>query len=398
MYALMESLATALEPSALIERVLEHLLEVFEAADVVGHYLAEDPEAWQAPRLALKRGVGVTICAALGDKLIDKVVGQGLAVVSAPVDSVASKRGRGSILHAPMRYHDAVTGVLFVRAAEGGGVPFEQPELDQLVGIALQTAMALKNADLHQELLAQHRLQQDLVLAEQIQKSFLPRTLPEAPGIRFVTEYRPAYSVGGDFYDIFWIAPRKVGIFVGDVSGKGVSAALLMARISSDMRLVAMSGIDPGSVMEHVNRALLERAQDDIFVTAIYLTLDIDSREILLTNAGHLPPVVRRKLPGLLHRIEGGEGTAIGITADADYPQVKLVLEPGDSLVLCTDGVLEATSAATEQFGFGRLEQSLAAGDSRADAISERLMADLRAHVWEAPQYDDLTLVICGIE
>jgi serine phosphatase RsbU (regulator of sigma subunit) len=256
--------------------------------------------------------------------------------------------------------------------------------------------MAMQNARMHQESLKQQRLQQDLVLAEQIQKSFLPSQLPQVRGIEFITEYRPAYSVGGDFYDVFWLSRDRLGVFIGDVSGKGVSAALLMARVSSDLRAAALVEVEPSRVLAAVNTAVFERNQPDIFVTAVYLVLDVRNNQMVMANAGHLPPFIRRA-SGATERVEGGTGTAIGIFEDAEYEQAVVQLAPGDTMVLCSDGVLEATDIRGEQFGFEGLERSLASGDTRAAAIAERLHGHLREHVGDAAQYDDITLLLCGI-
>src|SRR5260370_31459160 len=113
--------------------------------------------------------------------------------------------------------------------------------------------------------------------------------------MEFVTDYRPAYSVGGDFYDLFWLDHERVGVFIGDVSGKGVSAALLMARISSDLRVAALAEGSPSLALARVNRQVLERRQPEIFVTGLYLSLDVRTHELLIANAGHLPPFVRRR-------------------------------------------------------------------------------------------------------
>jgi sigma-B regulation protein RsbU (phosphoserine phosphatase) len=180
------------------------------------------------------------------------------------------------------------------------------------------------------------------------------------------------------------------------VSGKGVSAALLMARISSDLRLAAREEAQPGKVMQRVNRIVVERQQLDIFVTAIYATLDIRTLELTLANAGHTVPLLRRATPGGLQRIEGGASTAIGISEHVEYDQIRLVLEPEDTLVLTTDGVHEATSLGNDQFGSERLEQSLRQGTSAPADLLKRVLRDIRGHVGEAPQYDDLTLLLCG--
>ncbi len=301
-------------------------------------------------------------------------------------------------MHAPMLYQDVVHGVLHVRGSEAEAARFNQRDLDLLTGIAASAALALQNARMHQESLKQQRLQQDLLLAEQIQKSFLPRALPAVEGLEFQTEYRPAFSVGGDFYDVFWINYDQIGVFIGDVSGKGVSAALLMARISSDLRLAAAAVSDPAKALEHVNRIVLERKQHDIFVTCVYLTLNTKSHAVTLANAGHLPPLIRRRggKPAAVERLEGA-GTAIGIFDDAEYEKIEFKLEPGDALVLCTDGVLEATSPRGEQFGFERMEACMRRASGSAADTTEQIQKALRAHVGEAPQYDDLTLIVCGI-
>jgi sigma-B regulation protein RsbU (phosphoserine phosphatase) len=215
-------------------------------------------------------------------------------------------------------------------------------------------------------------------------------------GVEFRAEYRPAFSVGGDFYDVFWLDPRRIGMFIGDVSGKGVSAALLMARISSDLRLAARAEAQPAKVMEQVNRTVVERQQLDIFVTAIYATLDVPTMELTLANAGHGVPLLRRAAPDSLQRIEGGASTAIGISEHIEYDQIRLMLEPGDTLVLTTDGVFEATSVSGEQLGNERLERSLRAGSSAPAELLKRVLRDVKAHVGEAPQYDDLTVLLCG--
>ncbi|HEX4456909.1 MAG TPA: PP2C family protein-serine/threonine phosphatase, partial [Polyangia bacterium] len=112
---------------------------------------------------------------------------------------------------------------------------------------------------------------------------------------------------------------------------------------------------------------------------------------------GHLPPFIRKRARGELMRVEGGSGTAIGIFDEATYEQTTLQLEPGDALVICTDGVLEATDEGGEQFGFDRLELSLSSGSSRPKDVADRLQRDLREHVADAPQSDDLTLIVLGV-
>jgi phosphoserine phosphatase RsbU/P len=395
LYAFMHSIATTLEQGELFERILRNLLDVFPAADAVAVYLREPTTGMMEPRKVMRRDQGLPSLSTLPGLFHEEVVQKGRAILSAPLTPAAKGAG-GLSMHAPMIFGNEVQGVLHVRGEQGSLIAFNQRDLDLLTGLASQAALALQNARMHAESLKQQRLQQDLLLAEQIQKSFLPQQLPSVEGMEFITDYRPAYSVGGDFYDLFWLDHERVGVFIGDVSGKGVSAALLMARISSDLRVAALAEPSPARAISRVNQAVMERRQHDIFVTGIYLTLDVKTKQVTLANAGHLPPFIRHERRGALERVEGGSGTAIGIFDEAVYEQTTLQLAAGDTLVLCTDGVLEATDELGEQFGFERLELSLSSGSSRPREVAERLQRDLREHVADAPQYDDLTLIVLG--
>ncbi|HXU73135.1 MAG TPA: SpoIIE family protein phosphatase [Polyangia bacterium] len=395
LYMFMQSIATTLESGELFSRILKNLLELFPTASAVAVYLRELTTGMMEPRKVMRRDAAPPSLSTLPGLFHEEVVQKGRAILSAPLVPGGKGKG-GTSMHAPMIFGNDVQGVLHVRA-EDTKVGFNQGDLDLLTGLASQAAMALSNARMHAESLKQQRLQQDLLLAEQIQKSFLPRQLPSVEGIEFVTEYRPAYSVGGDFYDLFWLDHERIGVFIGDVSGKGVSAALLMARISSDLRVAALAESSPARAISRVNQAVLERKQHDIFVTGIYLSLDVKTKQLTLANAGHLPPFVRRKTRGELVRVEGGSGTAIGIFDEAVYEQTTIQLEPGDTLVLCTDGILEATDELGEQFGFERLELSLSSGTSRPKDVADRLQRDLREHVGDAAQYDDVTMILLGV-
>jgi serine phosphatase RsbU (regulator of sigma subunit) len=404
LYSLMSSLATTLDTDELLDRVLQHLLDVFSAAETVIVYVRDVASGSMAPRKMLSRDGSDVAAFALGGQFEQEVVGKTRAVLSQPTGAGGVyRRGsrktllQGLAMHAPMMYGEAAHGVLHVRGVEGSENGFTQADLDLLSSVATQAAIALQNSRLHQDSLKQQRLQQDLALAEEIQKSFLPQQLPQVPGLEFVAEYRPAFSIGGDFYDVFWLDERRLGVFVGDVCGKGVSAALLMARISSDLRVAALAERDPGSALRRVNRTVLERRQHDIFVTGIYLTYDTHTHEVVIANAGHIPPYVRRRDESVLERVDGAAGTPLGAFEETEYEPITLRLERGDTIVLTTDGVLEATNPRGEQFGFERMEAVLAAGSSRAGDLVTRLLRDVHSHVGEASPYDDLTLITFGV-
>lgn len=405
LYSLMNSLASTLDTEELLDRVLHHLLDIYPRAETVMVYFRDPASGSMVPRKVLGRSDVPAPAYTMPAPFEQEIVGRARAVLSQPTGSMPVQRPgtrktltQGLSMHAPMIFGEAATGVLHVRAREtGADGGFTQPDLDLLSSVAAQAAIALQNARLHQESLKQQRLQQDLQLAEQIQKSFLPQQLPNVPGIEFIAEYRPAYAIGGDFYDVFWLDDRRIGVFIGDVSGKGVSAALLMARISSDLRVAALAERDPAAALRRVNRAVLERKQHDIFVTGIYLTLDTRTREVVIANAGHIPPYIRRSAEGRLDRVDHAGGTPIGAFEEAEYEPVSVTLNAGDTMVLSTDGCLEATSPRGEQYGFPRMESVIGQGSSRAHEVVSRLMRDMRDHVGEALPYDDLTLIAFGI-
>ncbi len=395
LYAFLQSVATTIDEEELVDRVLRNLLDVFFEADCVALHLIELPERRLAPRMVLRRDGTVPPAFGLPPQVEQLVVKEGRALL---LPTGTSSRRVGRSMHVPLLIAGRVAGTLDVRCSDSSEAPFSHGDVELLAGLAVQATMALDNVRMHQQALKQQRLQMDLQLAEQIQKSFLPRHLPSVPGIEFATKYRPAFQVGGDFYDVFWLSYDKIGLLIGDVAGKGVSAALLMARITSDLRLAAMMVPEPAQVMGHVNRIVYERAQADVFVTAIYMTMDVRKHRVQLANAGHLPPLLRRRFGSRLERIEGGASTAIGIFDDADFEQVEFDLQPGDTLLFTTDGVIEATNGQGVQFGLAHLERAVASTfTTRPGEIVTRIEQDLQIHMGTAAQNDDLTVIACGI-
>lgn len=397
LFSFVHAIAVTLEFSALIDLIVDNLFESFPSCTLAAAYvLDKDTNTMDAKRARSRDGRDVPYYP-LPAELYLEIVERGKAVLSTPL-SLDWDEGRpvgvALMMHAPMLYRGSVLGILNVRCDPGS--TFSQRDLDLLTALASHAALALKNTTLHQESLTQQRLQRDLALAQQIQKSFLPASLPQVPGVNFVAEYRPAYSVGGDFYDVFWQTPERIGCVIGDVSGKGVAAALLMARVSSDLRTAMLTEAGPAAALSRVNNELVARAQHDIFVTAVCLSIHPSTRRITFASAGHMPPYVRGTQPDDLIRHDRA-GTPLGLFANMPYEQVELTMRAGDTIVLTTDGVHEATSAAGEQLGFEGVEKALRTGTSDPAACAERLLAAVQAHAATLDPYDDLTLLLCGI-
>jgi sigma-B regulation protein RsbU (phosphoserine phosphatase) len=266
-----------------------------------------------------------------------------------------------------------------------------------LSAIARQAGVAIANAQAGQALLLQQRLEDDLRLARQIQQSFLPEQLTELKGLEFETHYVPAHKVGGDFYDIIPLSPSRIGVLVGDISGKGVSAALLMAKLTTDIRLLARMHQSPAEVMTRANKALAESEREGMFATVIYLLVDLDDRTFTVANAGHQPPMVVSTRYSGIAELDDATAVALGVIGDMEYPQKVYKLLPEDVVLLYTDGINEAMNRQSQEYGMDRLRAAVSRGPLSPKQLIERILADVHRFVGGAPQSDDQTLVTFGL-
>lgn len=222
-------------------------------------------------------------------------------------------------------------------------------DLEILQILTRHFAIAIENALYHKETLERERLKQELEIASSLQKSFLPETPSITKGNLTVTAVNiPAKQIGGDLYDFIELSGSRIGVFIGDVSGKGVSAALYMAKIISDFRYIAHTEESPEIVMNRLN-ALLSRAPRGMFLTAIYMIIDVVTGMLNLSVAGHPPFLWITKND--VKAVSVDSGPPLGIIPD-DYPLSKITLNKGDRLILLTDGVFEAKNKKGQRIGF----------------------------------------------
>lgn len=302
-----------------------------------------------------------------------------------------------SILCVPLKVKDQIIGVSQV-INKLDGKPFTQEDLETFTDLCAHAAIAIQNARMHEALLLKERMDRDLALASIVQHSFLPRELPKVEGYSFWAYYSPALEVGGDFYDFIPLKAKRWGLLIGDVSGKGVASALYMARLTSDFRTKALQVASPSRVVNHMNAELCRNGQMGTFVTLVYLVLEPASGTIRFVNAGHLPPLLWRAGSGRLAKLWGKGGPPLGIVEGLDYRTYKLRLEPGDCLLLLTDGLLEARNKNGQGFGWDRIEAALSCASlSPQDAI-EGLVQALERFREGALQTDDVTMVALGVE
>jgi serine phosphatase RsbU (regulator of sigma subunit)/anti-sigma regulatory factor (Ser/Thr protein kinase) len=263
-----------------------------------------------------------------------------------------------------------------------------------LATLAAQAAPAIRVAQLVREqaveIQARERLEQEMRVATLIQQQFLPRELPQLPGWQVAAYYGPARAVGGDFYDFIPLPDGRIGIVVGDVTDKGVPAALVMARTQSILRGEAPRLVEPGAVLRRVNDMLVPEMPERMFVTCLFGVLEPETGRFTYANAGHNPPYARTA-DGVLEL--RATGMPLGLLEDMAYDAQEATLEPHQGLVLYSDGIVEAHAPDGEMFGFPRLRELMAAdlsGSEVIDAILEQVHA-FTGRGWE--QEDDITMV-----
>ncbi|MCH8157094.1 MAG: SpoIIE family protein phosphatase [Nitrospinae bacterium] len=250
----------------------------------------------------------------------------------------------------------------------------------------------LAEENLKKVTLEKERFETELKFGSLVQSEFLPVEAPQYPGFSFAAKMFPARFVGGDFYDFIPLEENRLGILLGDVSGKGVSAALYMARLMSDFRYASRVNPDPGEVMKRVNQVLCERSRRGMFATAVYLLLDLKSKKIISSNAGHLPTFIRRKNKDAIEQVASG-GVPLGILGDQNYPNEEIELKSGDRMLLYSDGAIDPKNSAGELFGLERLEECCRKNESEPEELISYLKQRIGEFTEEAPLRDDLTFL-----
>lgn len=263
--------------------------------------------------------------------------------------------------------------------------------------VEMQAKLSEYLENLERTTAAKERIESELRIARDIQMSLLHRIFPPFPDREDVDLHallEPAKEVGGDLYDFSLLDDDHILFYVGDVSDKGVPAALFMAVTMTLMKRTAQHpGIDPAELLRQVNLDLSSENDNLLFVTLCCFILDLRTGECLYSNAGHNPPLLLRA-EGSVCWLELPKGIALGVMPDAVYRTQKLILEPGDMLLLYTDGVTEAMNPALELYSEGRLmEVAAGMGKRMAFQVTERLMASVQEYAAEAPQSDDITML-----
>ncbi len=387
------NLGQALDLTEVLPRILNSLFVIFPQADR-GFIVLRDPITGRLLPKAVKHRQGdPKSTPAISRTIIDHALQSGQAVLSADAghdarfDASQSIRQHQirSIMCVPLLDRDNQPVGVIQLDTQSLKIPFNEDDLDVLVVAAIQASRAVELARLHQE-------RRDLEAATEIQKSFLPSERPQIPGLRFADYYASAQQIGGDYFDYIPLPGHRLAVAVGDVAGKGVPAALLMARLSAEVRYTLASEPRLAEAASRLNRALKRACGEDRFVTLLVVVLDLHDFSFTLVNAGHLP-LLKRTTDGRIETLgEGTGGIPLGVL-DRPYPESAGHLNPGEVLILTTDGVIDVRGPEEQTYGFDRLKITCATVPADAQAAVEAILRDINAFCDHRAHPDDLTLV-----
>ncbi|MCH8125742.1 SpoIIE family protein phosphatase [candidate division KSB1 bacterium] len=273
---------------------------------------------------------------------------------------------------------------------------FNQKDFQLLTAFANHAAIALDNARLHRELLKSRDLERDLIIARQIQEAILPKSLPQENGYEFASFNLPSKTVSGDLYDLVRLASGNIGVAIGDVSGKGTPAAILMASLFSTYKSLLHETLSVQETMASLNNLIYETTIADTYATFFYGELNPKTRDFIYTNAGHFPPVIIRKNGGLIELKQGG--TVLGFIQNMPYTESKVQLIPGDIALFYTDGLIEAQNPNGDFFELNNVIEII---QDNSHLSAAELINKITSEIYQFSMInrveDDLTLIVIKV-
>jgi len=305
-----------------------------------------------------------------------------------------------SLLLLPLRFHQQVLGVLVVMNRVDGR-PFGDADLNLLQSLVDQATVSIHFVKLREELNMKQRMDHDLDLARSIQASLLPKELPRISGVELAAFSYPALEIGGDYYDCFQVDEDRIGIAIADVSGKGISGAIMMAVCRSILRSQARGRQSPAEVLREVNHIIKDDVAEDIFVTMLYMVLNTKTHELVVARAGHDRPLLIQGGDSGLTPVDSA-GAALGLvdkeSFDSLINEVRLTLQSGSVIVAYTDGITEAMNAEQQEWGIENFCKIIKEASSEgAHSVLNRVRQQLLRYVGDTEQSDDITMIALRI-
>lgn len=301
-----------------------------------------------------------------------------------------------SIICVPLKAHNKTIGIL--QAINPiNKKSFSKRDIPLFTAFADQVAVAIDNVKVHNYQMTEQRLRSELEVAQTIQRNLLPRKMPSIKGLRFGATNVSARSVGGDLFDFISFKDNRIGVLIGDVSGKGIPAALFMVATITNFRFFANTTNDPATILTKVNRLLFEESSFGMFVTAVLMLFDLDKKTVTYANAGHIPPILINKNKKVLKELDRAKSPPIGIIKDMKYYQQEIALTEGDSFLMYTDGITEARNAHEAEYGTKRLLKTIKKNDfDSPKQLIDNIFQSVKLFSNNKQQHDDITLVSVG--
>jgi len=401
--ALISKVGITLLSSATLNETLEQIVSlVFEAVPADRCVIMMRDEGSEDLRVAVARlrdRVGEVGEIRVSRNVLDEVVIRGKSVLTSDAQhdprfasGTMVLQGVRAVLAVPLGVTDKVFGIIYADSpiAEGR---FTEDHLKVLTTLASVAAIRVENARLIEARLERERFERELALASEIQQRFQPTAPPHVNGYELQGISFPCYEIGGDYYDFIEREDGRLVIALGDVSGKGTAAALLMSSLHAAIHAQSASHDSLVATISAVNRYLADNIPSNRFVTLFYAELDPDSGSLSFLNAGHNPPLIVHSA-GTVEQLASG-GLPLGIKRDAEYREGRTQLQRGDVLVIYSDGVTEATSPTGEEFGATRLYEVVSRNvEASAAGIRDRIESSLTKFAQGTSAADDITLVI----
>jgi len=400
LYQLSQSLGSTLQLDPLLNAVMDQVIGVTHAERgflMLGTYPDDlafrvargmNQTTIEAPEFQVSRGV------------VQRVASEGKAVVTSDAqaeDWLAQRQsvatlGLRSIMCVPLKLRGKSIGVIYVDNRLQAGI-FRRDDLDLLEAVANTAAVAIENARLHEREIERSRLERELEVARQIQTSLMPPAAPALPGFDIAGFWQVAREVGGDFYDFVLQPAGGMGIVIGDVTDKGVPAALFMALARTTLRSSLAASASPLAGIQQANRLICADAGTGMFVSLYYAGLDAGSRALTCVNAGHNPPLHLQAADRTVQPLPRG-GLPLGIQEAASAMETRIELLPGDSLLLYTDGAVDAQSEGGDFYGLQRLAEAMDQNRLLSAAgMVEAIGASVARFTAGTQPFDDITMV-----
>ena len=398
---LTKNLGSTLSQDEVLPRILDCLFQIFPQTER-GYILQNNGSGEQLEPVAIKhRNLDADTISPIGGRIVTRVMTEATAFLSSDADDAEHRKamaesvldeGIRSVMCAPLLgLGEKPLGVIHIETNDPQH-PYIQRDLDVLVSVGNLAGRAAEAAKMHETILTLDRQKRELAMARDVQLHFLPQQRPAVPGYQFYDFYRAADQVAGDYYDYIELPDGRFGIAMGDVAGKGVSAALLMARLCSEVRYCLLATTSAATAVERLNRQLWSQLVGDRFVTLVLYILDPKNHQLSIVNAGHAPPLHRR-LDKVGYLAQDEVCMPLGVDRNTQYLQHDTVLEPGDLVVTYTDGVNESLNTEGQFYGFGRVNDVVARTNPDPVHVGQALVADVQAFSKGRRQNDDVCLL-----